>query len=84
MKRLIVHIDRLVLNGFRREERHAIAAGLQQELARVFANQEAAWGLRNMGDLGRLRVHGVQFEAGSNPQQISASVAQGIVKEIRK
>ena len=37
MKRVVVHIDRLVLNGFRHADRHAIAAGLQQELGRVFA-----------------------------------------------
>lgn len=33
MKRVIVKIDRLVLIGFRHEDRQAIAEGLQQELA---------------------------------------------------
>lgn len=83
MKRVVVHIDRLVLNGFRREDRHAIAAGLQQELGRVFADREAVSGLRDMGDVARLRVNGVQFEPGSKPQQVGESVAQGIAKEIK-
>lgn len=84
MKRLVVHIDRLVLNGFRAEDRHAIAAGLQQELGRMFADREAISGLRDAGDLVRLRVGGVQFEQGARPEHIGASVAQGIVKGIKK
>lgn len=84
MTRVIVHIDRLVLNGFRREHRHAIAAGLEQELGRVFADREAVSVLRNMGDPSRMQVNGVQFEQGAKPQQVGEQLAQGIGKEIRK
>ena len=35
MKRVLVHIEHLVLRGFRNEDQQAITAGLQQELARV-------------------------------------------------
>lgn len=84
MKRVVVHIDRLVLKGFRREDRHAIAVGLQQELEQVFADREAVSHLRAMGDVSRLQVGGVQIEPGSKPQPIGKNVAQGIGKEIRK
>ena len=84
MRRVVVHIDRLVLNGFRHEDRHAIAAGLQQELGRVFADREAASLLGAMGDMSRLHVSGVHIEQGSKPQRVGESVAQGIGKEIRK
>ena len=84
MKRVVVHIDRLVLKGFRHEDRHAIAAGLQQELGRVFADREAVSLLRAMGDVRRLQVGGVPIEQGSRPQRVGESVAQGIGKEIRK
>ena len=40
MKRVVVHIDRLVLNGIRPADQHAFAAGLQQELQRGFADRE--------------------------------------------
>ena len=33
MKRIVLHIDSLVLKGFRNEDRHGIAEGLQQELS---------------------------------------------------
>ncbi len=37
MRRIVVNIDSLVLKGFRYEDRHAIAQGLQQQLATLFA-----------------------------------------------
>ena len=84
MKRVVVHIDRLVLKGFRPEDRHAIAVGLQQELGRVFADGATISGLRDMGDVERLRVNGVQLEQGAKPQRVGESVAQGIAKVIMK
>ena len=84
MKRVIVHIDRLVLKGFCPEDRHAIATGLQQELGRVFADREAVSLLRALGDVSRLQVAGVPIEQGSKPQRVGENVAQGIGKEIRK
>ena len=84
MKRVAVHIDRLVLKGFRPEDRHAIAAGLQRELGRVFADQEAVSLLRARGDVSRLQVGGVPVEQGSRPQRVGENVAQGIGKEIKK
>ena len=84
MRRVVVHIDRLVLNGFRHEDRHAIAVGLQQELGRVFADREAVSNLRTMGDVSQLRVGGVPVEHGSMPQRVGESVAQGIGREIKK
>jgi hypothetical protein len=84
MKRVVVHIDSLVLKGFRHEDRHAIAAGLQQELGRVFADREAVSLLRAMGDKSRLPVGGVHIEHGLMPQRIGVNVAREIHKEIRK
>ena len=84
MKRVVVHIDRLVLKGFRPEDRHAIAEGLQQELGRVFAVRKAVSLLTAMGDVSRLQVGGVPIEHGSRPQRVGESVGRGIGREIRK
>ena len=83
MKRVVVHIDRLVLKGFRHEDRHAVAAGLRQELENVFAERETVSLLSALGDVPRLRVSGVHIEHGSPPQRVGEQVAQGIGKEIR-
>ena len=84
MKQVVVHIDRLVLRGFRHEDRHAIATGLEQELGRVFADREAVSLLRARGDVSRLQVGGVSVGQGWTPRRVGESVAQGIGKEIKK
>ncbi|MEO8718838.1 MAG: hypothetical protein ABI423_11535 [Burkholderiales bacterium] len=84
MKHVIVHIDRLVLKGFRPEDRHAIALGLQQELGRVFADREAVSLLKARGSTAQLQVTGVQIEHGLMPRRVGENVAQGIGKEIKK
>lgn len=84
MKRVVVHIERLVLKGFRQKDRHAIALGLQEELGRVFGDREADSLLKAMGDVSRLQVGGVPIGHGSKPQRVGESVAQGIGREIRR
>lgn len=84
MKRVIVHIDRLVLTGFRRGDRHAIAAGLQQELGQVFSDRDAVSHLRTVGNVSRLKESGVNIKQDAKPQRVGESVVQGIGKEIRK
>lgn len=84
MTRVVVHIDGLVLNGFRREDGHAIALGLQEELGRVLGDREAVrhWGaVRN---LSRLQPGNVHIEHGLEPQRIGANVVRGIHREIKK
>ena len=84
MSRVIVHIDRLVLSGFRAEDRHAIAAGLQQQLGQVFAARDAVSLFKARGETARLKVGGVHIEHGLKPQRVGENVARGIGKEIKK
>jgi hypothetical protein len=84
MKRVVVHIDRLVLNGVRPEDQHAFAAGLQQELQRGFRDRDAVSQLTAVGDRSGFQVGGLRIEHGSMPQRIGANVARGIHREIKK
>lgn len=84
MKRVVIHIDRLVLKGFRHEDRHAIAEGLQQELYLLLADPQAAQGLAGLGDISRLQVGRMHIAQDSKPQRVGAQVAQGIGKEFKK
>lgn len=84
MKRVIVHIDSLVLEGFKHEDRHAIAAGLQQELARLFADSQATQQLTTKGDVSRLRVGNININSGSKPQGLGVEAARGIGREMMK
>jgi len=84
MKRVVLHIDSLVLKGFRHEDRHGIAEGMQQELGRMFADPQAAQQLTASGDISRLRVGSIQIGQGAKPQGIGLQVAQGIGKGMKK
>ena len=84
MKRVVVHIDSLVLKGFPYEDRHVIAAGLQQELARLFVDPHAAQQLTAKGDVSRLQVGNISIDPGLNPQGVGVEAARKIGQEIRK
>lgn len=83
MRRVILHIDSLVLKGFRHEDRHGIAEGLQQELTRLFANPQAAQQLAANGDVSRLRLGNISIDQNSKPQRVGSQVAQGISKGMK-
>ena len=83
MKRIVLHIDSLVLKGFRHEDRHGIAEGLQQELSRMLADPQAAQQLTSNGDVSRLRIGNISIGQNSKPQRVGAQVAQGIGKGMK-
>ncbi|CAH1905566.1 conserved hypothetical protein [Candidatus Nitrotoga sp. HW29] len=83
MKRVVLHIDSLVLKGFRYEDRHGIAEGLQQELSRMLADPQAAQQLTASGDMPRLRIGNISIGQNSKPQRVGSQVAQGIGKGMK-
>lgn len=80
MTRVIVHIDRLVLKGFRPEDRHAIAEGLRQELGRALGEAGMAERLGGRGDLPSLRLAPLSLK----PQAPMGDVGQQLGKHISK
>lgn len=78
-----MYIDRLVLSGFRYEDRHAIAAGLRGELGQLLAEPGAARQLVSQGNLAHLNVSSTRIEPGTNPTRVGAVVARGISREIK-
>ncbi|MCC2641071.1 MAG: uncharacterized protein K0S45_1484 [Nitrospira sp.] len=80
MRRAVVNIDSLVLKGFRYEDRHAIAQGLQEQLTRLLSEPGKAEGISEIGTIPRLPVGSITAEAGDKPQQIGTATAHEIVK----
>jgi len=80
MKRVIVNIESLVLNGFRFEDRHAIAQGLQEQLSLLFAEPGMAERLAGLGEVPRLRTKAIALPGGANPRQVGTDTANGIGK----
>ena len=83
MKLVVMHIDSLVLKGFRHEDRHGIADGLQQELSRMFADPQAAQQLTASGDVPRLQIGNISIDQNSKPQRVGSQVAEGIGKGMK-
>ncbi len=82
VNRVVLNIDRLVLRGFAREDRDAIAAGLSAELERLLAAPELARGLMGRDGRARLRIGAVPIGAGSEPAEVGAQTARGIAQGI--
>ena len=82
MKRIVLHIDRLVLNGFQQEDRQRIAEGLQQELQRLLRNTEGAECLASLRNTSRIRAGSVSFFQGEKPEHLGASVATVIARRL--
>jgi hypothetical protein len=72
MKRVKLHIESLALRGFRHEDRHEIAAGLEAELGRLLADPAALHGLTALGDVPRC-----PSEAGHRARQQAARGRHG-------
>ena len=83
MKRVVLHIDSLILKGFRHEDRHGIAEGLQQELSRLLADPQAVQQLTANGDVSRLKLGSISIDQNSKPQRVGSQVAQGIGKGMK-
>jgi hypothetical protein len=84
MRRVLVHIDNLVLKGFRCEDRHSFSAALQEELARALAAPEAARQLTALKSTPYMRIGHVNVQAGAKPRQVGVvtanAVGRGLIK----
>ncbi len=84
MRHVIVNIDRLVLKGFRYEDRHAIAQGLQEQLMRMFSEPGVAQRLSQAGNVSHLHVGQVNTAADAKPRQVGVAAAEGIGKGLSR
>ena len=84
MKQVLIDIENLVLKGFRYEDRHAIAAALQDELARLLAAPETAARLANLGQVPHLSVDAFSVEANPKPSKIGSETGRAIGKGLLK
>ena len=79
MTHVVVHIDRLVLNGFDSRDQAAVAAGLRGELARLLLNHRDLQQLVTRGDQTRVAIGAVRVAPGAVPSSIGKRAAQGIL-----
>ena len=78
MSRVIVHVEALVLRGVRHEDRHAVSAGIQQELSRLLASPGADTRLAQLGDLHHAGAGEVAVVGSTRPEQIGIAAAKSV------
>ena len=83
MTRLVLHVDRLVLNGFAPHERDALTASLRTELGRSLARPETARLLASRGDAARVAVPVVRVAAASKAARVGERVAHAIARGLQ-
>jgi hypothetical protein len=88
MKRVVLHIDRIVLNGCARSDKQALVEGLceglREKLARHCAEPEAAPGLRRHLRLHRLQAGRVTVAATAQPAAVGRQAGHGIARGLAR
>ena len=83
MKRVVLHIDQLVLKGARSADRFAIAESLRQELGRQLARPELARDLSARPSASRIQVGEVAIPDGSRSEQVGTQLGRGIARGLK-
>jgi len=78
MRRVHVHIDRLVLRGVHDADRHAVAAAIEQELTRRFGARGVYEKIASLDHRDRLPAARVTVGAGSKPAVLGAALVGGV------
>ncbi|MCS6319097.1 MAG: hypothetical protein H8K05_15245 [Nitrospira sp.] len=84
MRRIVVNIDSLVLKGFRYEDRHAIAQGLQEEISRALSIPDAAARVAEFGSVPNFRLGNVRVEVGTKLRQVGAATGRAVGEGLLK
>lgn len=84
MRRVVVHIDRLVLKGFRNADPHAIGEGMRGELARLLADPAMGERLASLGNVSTLHAGKVKLAQDAKPQGLGISAGRVIAKGISR
>ncbi len=76
--RIDVRIEELVLHGFAHEDRHAIAASLRGELARLLAERGVPAGLVDRGNTAALGALEIQISPGARAGDVGTRAARSV------
>ena len=79
-----LHIEELVLHGFASGDRHRIGDAMQQELARLLAEEQTPPGLTKSAAIDRLNAGTFQMATESKPQATGAQVARAVFGGLRQ
>jgi hypothetical protein len=79
-----VHIDRMVLKGFRDSDSHAIGEGMRDELSRLLADAPTGERLASLGHVSSMHVGKVKLAQETKPRGLGISAGRAIAKRISR
>jgi hypothetical protein len=79
-----LHIEELVLAGFRASDRHRIGAAVERELARLLTERGLPPGLAQGADLPRLDGGGFEAKPGARPEAVGTQVAGAVYGGLKR
>ena len=80
MTRIVVHIDRLVLCGYRPHDRLALGEALRCELADRLSTPQAARALATRAGADRVRLPAIAMPRHAGPARVGERLAGGIAR----
>ena len=83
-QRVLLHIDRLVLIGFRNEDRNAIAMGIREAFSRQLATPEVLNKLVGRSGQPRLRIDPARICFGASPIAVGEVLAECVTRGITR
>jgi hypothetical protein len=84
MRRVVVHIDRMVLKGFGNADAQAIGEGVRTELARLLAHPATGEKLASLGHVSSLHAGKITFAHNAKPRGVGVSAGRAIAKGISR
>ena len=79
-----LHIEELVLEGFRPSDRHRIGAAVESELARLLAERGLPPALAQGADLPRLDGGSFEARPGARPEALGRQVANAAYRGLKQ
>ncbi len=83
MRRVVLHIERLVLRGINRADATAVAAALDTELRSLFGTPDATRVLTGRTDVDRLSTGPLRVPPGGGAAVLGSAVANRIVRGMK-
>ena len=80
VKRLVLHVERLVLSGFHPQAREAMAEAFRGELGRQMAAPDIARQVATRNDSAHVRLGRLTIPPTLQPEQVGAWVARAIAR----
>jgi hypothetical protein len=84
VKKVVFHVERLVLNGFQPQDRRLLAASLQTELNQRLSARDTVRQIAVHGDSARIDVAGLSIPRALKPEEVGAWVARAVVRGLDK